>query len=105
VSTAKFAAQLSGSFAGTGQSASIEVDQGQAFGASLFPAGFNATVGLERSHDGGTTWVPITRDWGGAAVVWTAIIFAAFSEPEPKILYRFNCTAWVSGTINYRLAY
>ena len=28
----------------------------------------------------------------------------AWAEPERGVLYRFNCTAYTSGTINYRMS-
>jgi hypothetical protein len=29
---------------------------------------------------------------------------AVFGQPEREVLYRLNCTAYSSGTINYRLS-
>ena len=69
---------------------------------------FNATVQLERSFDGGKTWIVCnTSTWGtlaqftGASVVPVSFSFA---EPEFGVLYRWNCIAYSSGTINYRLS-
>jgi hypothetical protein len=58
------------------------------------------TVQVERSFDGGTTWFPVYSgttllSWGlngNAASI-------ALSEPEDKVLYRINCTAYTSGNI------
>lgn len=53
---------------------------------------YTATINLERSFDGGSTWIHI-----GAAPL-------DISEAEACVLYRLNCTAYTSGTINYRIS-
>jgi hypothetical protein len=72
---------------------------------------FDATVQLERSFDGGKTWVicnlgapaqtPVIAQWTGATVAPVSI---TFGEPEKNVYYRLNCTAYTSGTINYRIS-
>ncbi len=66
---------------------------------------FNATVQLERSFDGGGTWIACNLGTGGAIASWTTgPISFTFGEPEKQTLYRLNCTAYTSGTINYRIS-
>ncbi len=64
---------------------------------------FSATVQLERSFDGGYTWIVCNA--GAALAQWTlGPISITFGEPEKNVLYRFNCIAYTSGTINYRIS-
>lgn len=66
---------------------------------------FNATVQLERSFDGGSTWIVCNQGSSGALAQWTTgPISLTFGEPEKNVLYRLNCTAYSSGTINYRIS-
>lgn len=92
---------ITGSFAATGQSASA-VFYGS-FNVSLWGT-FVATVQLERSFDGGTTWLPTAEDTTGAAAAYSAPVSLVADEPEHQVLHRLNCTAWTSGTVNYRLS-
>ena len=64
---------------------------------------FSASVRLERSFDGGTTWLPLTAA-GYSMYAWTAPASETLEEVEANVLYRFDCTAYTSGTINYRLS-
>jgi len=90
-----------GTFVATGQSASFLL-----FGSfNLFLSGFGtATVLLQRSYDGGTTWVTCGADALGTPASYTANASVVFSEPEPGMLYRLNCTAHAAGTIAYRIS-
>ena len=95
---------LSGTFVATGQSAVVTV-----FGrASLTIEGGIGTVAVERSEDGGTSWVVASKNSDGDAASYTTASAMAFNgvidEPESQILYRFNCTAYTSGNVNYRIA-
>lgn len=66
---------------------------------------FNATVQLERSFDGGLTWIACNLGTAGAIAQWlTGPISFTFGEPEKQTLYRLNCLAYTSGTINYRIS-
>lgn len=101
------AQKLTGTFTATGQSASFQPDgiddrAGIQFNVSLWGT-FVGTVQLERSFDNGTTWLPITSA-GAAAFKYTAPASESVSEPEADTLYRLNCTAYTSGTVNYRLS-
>lgn len=71
-------------------------------GASI---AFSATVQLERSFDGGSTWIVCNLGSGGGLAQWdSGPVSVTFGEPEKQILYRFNCTAFVSGPIQYRVS-
>jgi hypothetical protein len=97
---------LTGSFTGTGQSATF-----RPFPAKYPHAGFNvtlrgtfvATVRLERSFDDGVTWDPLTAA-GTPMFVFTGPASEIQEEPEEGVLYRLNCTAYTSGTVDYRLS-
>lgn len=94
---------LSGSFAGTGQSASVLI-KGL---ANVVIDGGDGTVAIERSFDNGSTWQVASRDGqGNPASFATATngFNGLIEEPEDAILYRLNCTAYASGTITYRIS-
>ena len=93
---------VTGTFSATGQSASFAPVGGRGFNASLWGT-FSATVQIERSFDGGTTWLPLTAD-AIAIEKFTAPCSESLQEDEAGVLYRFNCTAYTSGTVNYRLS-
>lgn len=102
---------LSGTFAATGQSANgivIGSFNVSLWGTPLGSAGeagtFSGTVNVERSLDNGTTWIPASTDGTGTQAIYTGPISVTGFEPEDGSLYRFNCTAYSSGTINYRLS-
>lgn len=68
------------------------------------------TMVLERSFDGGQTYLncgvggagqPASYD--GATMAGNAVSIVA-SEPERGVLYRLNCRVYTSGTINYRIS-
>ena len=65
---------------------------------------FVGTVAVERSFDGGTTFIPVARDTSGTAASFTTPTSLSISEPERAVLYRLNCNAYTSGTISYRLS-
>lgn len=102
--------RLTGTFGATGQSSSAVVFgmfNVQIWGTPLssgLSGAFTGTVAVERSLDDGTTWVPVATDGTGTAASYTAVMSVTGMEIEQGVLYRFNCTAWTSGTINYRLS-
>lgn len=55
---------------------------------------------LDRSFDGGTTWVPCTN--AGAVVLFTAPSSEIVTEPEPSVLYSVFFVARTSGTLSWR---
>lgn len=66
---------------------------------------WSGTVELERSFDGGKTWVVCNVGSSGTLAQWTAgPISLTFGEPEKNVLYRLNTIAYSSGTINYRIS-
>src|SRR4051812_43151689 len=89
-----------GSFTATGTGTSVPVVRRGDFNISL-QGTFTATVALQRSFDG-TTWETLTYI-DGSAISWTAPMSSLFSEPEQGSLYRFNCTSYTSGTVNWRV--
>lgn len=68
---------------------------------------WNATVRLERTFDGGTTWVVCGIGGAGMQAVWNTPnqdVSVIVGEPEKGVGYRLNCTAFTSGPVNYRLS-
>ena len=67
---------------------------------------YSATIQLERSFDGGNTWIVCNIGSTGTLAQWNTgtPVSLAFGEPEKNVLYRLNCTAYTSGTINYRFS-
>jgi hypothetical protein len=66
---------------------------------------FTGTVQLERSFDGGSTFIVCNGSIGAyfTPAQWTSgPVSVAFGEPEKQMLYRLNCLAYSSGPINYR---
>lgn len=103
-------AVVAGQFTGTGQSASILI-WGQfnvvVYGASGPNGNWNATVRLERSFDGGATWIVAGVGGGGQQASWNTPnqdVSVVVSEPEMGMLYRLNCPVYASGTIKYRMS-
>lgn len=94
---------VSGTFTGTGESASLAFGP-DGFGGNVSLWGtFVGTVKVQRSFDGGTTWIDVT-DSNGLVYEYTGPASFRIDEPEKSVLYRLNCTAYTSGTINYRLS-
>lgn len=99
-----------GSFTGTGQSLPF-VAWGQVnvviYGSTGPNGSWNATVRLERSFDGGTTWIVAGVGGSGAQAVWNTPnqdVSVVYDEPELGVMYRLNCTVYASGTVNYRMS-
>ena len=93
---------LAGSFSATGQSAIFWPAADRTFNATLYGT-FSASVRLERTFDGGTNWHPLTAA-GTQLYAWTAAASETCEEAEEGVGYRLNCTAYSSGTVNYRLS-
>ena len=95
----------SGSFTGTGQSTGIGF-KGRA-NVSLGGTAPVGTVKLERSFDSGTTYFDVSIDATGTVASYalnsTEVSFMV-EEIETGVLWRFNCTAYTSGTITYRIS-
>lgn len=100
---------VSGNFTGTGQSASYIPKASvynqthlTKFNWSIWGT-FVGTVVLEKSFDNGTTWIQ-AFDQNGNALSTTAPKTIIVEEPEDGVLYRARCSAFTSGTINYRMS-
>lgn len=93
---------ITGSFTATGQSAWANVRPGP-FRIAL-QGTFTATARLELSFDGGTTAIAVARDATGSNASYTAPMALTSTEYETGVLYRWNCTAFTSGTVNYRIS-
>lgn len=113
---------VSGSFSGVGVSGpafNLQKNDGIAlppnfagvFNAALWGAfsggvetPFVGTVNLERSFDGGVAYQIVSTDSVGTPATYTGDVNACVTETEQGVLYRWNCTAYSSGTINYRIS-
>ena len=98
---------LPAAFTATGQSTPFLADgigdlQDKPFNISLWGT-FVATIQLERSFDGGTTWLPLTA-MGNQIYQFSAPCSETCVETEAGVLYRWNCTAYTSGTVNHRIS-
>lgn len=96
-------ALVSGTFGAIATSAAY-TSRGNQLGFNAALSGtFSATVQLERSFDSGSTWnVCSNPDLTNAA--YTAPVQLTIQDAEPGVLYRWNCTAWASGSVIYRLS-
>lgn len=103
-------AVVKGQFTGTAQSGSFLAwgSFNVVFGGSSGPNGsWNATIRLERSFDGGTTWYVAGVGGAGQQAIYNTPnqdVSVVVIEPEQGVLYRLNCSAYTSGTINYRMS-
>lgn len=91
-------------FALTNNSVTTGTDAAATFtGAAVDYVG---TVQLERSFDGGQTWIVCGVGGQGALAQWATgtPVSCVVGEAEAGVAYRLNCTAYTSGTINYRLS-
>ncbi len=66
---------------------------------------WTGTVQLERSLDGGNTYIVDNTTVDGTLAQFTAgPVSIRFGEPEKYGFYRLNCTVYSAGTINYRIS-
>ncbi len=70
---------------------------------------YNGSVQLERSFDGGNTWIVCNIGGSGTLAVYSTgtPVSLVFGEPEKEVLYRFNCTSFTAvggSTLNYRIS-
>lgn len=95
---------VTGTFGATGQSAAIPV---KGFASVLIENGVG-TVQIERSFDDGSNWYPISKNSDGDVASYVTASDLAYNgtvqEPMFGVQYRLNCTAYTSGSINYRIA-
>lgn len=85
---------LSGSFTATGQSSATRLP-GPAT-ASLFFDGATATVALQRKHTDDADWRTVETYSDDEEFVIDALEFDGYD-------YRFSCTAFTSGEVEYRI--
>jgi len=90
-----------GSFTASGAGTTVPLARPGYFNISL-QGTFVATVVLQRSFDG-STWETITYS-DGSSLSWSAPFSSIWSEPGDGVSYRFNCTAYTSGTVNWRIS-
>ncbi len=87
-------------FGATGQSGNAKVFG--PFNIAIWGT-FVGTVALERTLDG-TNWIAVATDGLGTAASYTAPVSVTGVEVEAEVSYRFNCTAYTSGTAHCRLS-
>lgn len=66
-----------------------------------------ASIQLEKSYDGGTTWIVAGVGGSGAQAIFNTgqDVSIPVNEPEQGVGYRLDCTAYTSGEpINYRIS-
>jgi hypothetical protein len=90
---------VSGSFTANGQTSASLPFLNQF--SVMLGGTFNATVLLERSPDGGTTFYPCSTDGTGTQASYTAPMSVDVVSQRHAMLYRLRVTAYSSGTINY----
>jgi hypothetical protein len=93
----------SGSFSGVGAGASFAPFGN--FGVTLWADSgntFGATIALERQFPGGP-WLPVTYT-DSTPLTFTAALNTTLQEYEQGALYRFTCTDYQSGPVNYRIS-
>jgi len=100
--TMSTAPSVVGTFAATGQSASFVPLAGRGFNVTAYGT-FVASFQLERSFDAGAHWSPITAA-GTQRYIWTTPESEVAQEDQYGVMYRLNCTAYTSGTVNYRIS-
>jgi hypothetical protein len=88
----------------TSSTAAIAAGSGAA--ATFQSVAVAASVQVERSFDGGATWLVCGVGGSGslAQYVNPAVVSIVAGEPERQVAYRLNCYAYTSGTINYRIS-
>ena len=95
--------QVSGEFTGTGTSLTWEAYNTFTISISGFGEG---TIVLQRSFDDGATWLSVesfTADFEGIVLETGYRELVSSGRFHRKtLLYRFNCTAYTSGTLLYR---
>lgn len=91
-------------FALTGNAVATGVDANATFtGASII---YTGSAQVERSFDGGATWLVCNIGGAGTLAQFNAgtPVAITFGEPEREVLYRINVTALTGGNVNYRIS-
>lgn len=91
-------------FTGTGAGASFIVRGG--FNINLLGAGVG-TCKLQKSYDN-ANWADVSKNVDGDVLEFVKLTGTTISllceEPEEGVRYRWNCTAYTSGTISARIS-
>lgn len=99
---------LIGSITGTASSTASNTSFIQmlgVFNAQISGTWAGATMQLQKSFDGGASFVPATTDATGSAASFTANAAVQVYEPESGVYYRWQPTvALSSGTVNWRIS-
>jgi len=88
--------RLSGSFTGTGSSDNLHVNKPVSVSVDFSTGPGAGTIKLERSFDDGSTWKEV-EEWADES--YEGIV----EEVSSRVLYRFRCSTYSSGTIFYVL--
>ncbi|HMP63137.1 MAG TPA: hypothetical protein PKA17_08670, partial [Phenylobacterium sp.] len=85
--------KVTGLFSATGQSEKFAPDSRpgapRRFNLSLWGT-FSGSVQVERSFDGGTSWIACSRDGAGSPALYSAPVSLVMEEPEAGVIYRLN---------------
>lgn len=92
---------INGTISAQGPTPSIKIYKGGNF---AIWGTFSAVVKIESSYDNGANWLVVSKNTNGDEAAFSAPVNLSFDEPERDVLYRLNCTSFVSGPINYRIS-
>lgn len=62
------------------------------------------TAALQRSFDGGTTYVSVAQSADGTAATYSASTSLSLFEPEEGVYWRVNVISYTSGSCIYRVS-
>jgi len=93
---------VSGTFSGTGQSASAVAGTTAPYSFQFTATSFQGTIKLQVSYDNGTSWVDNYTAVNAAAVTMDANS-TELSDFGQNVLLRVACTNLASGSVNYEL--
>ncbi len=95
---------ITGTASSTASNTSFIMMQG-VFNAVISGTWGGATMQLQKSFDGGASFVPATEDAAGTSASYTANAAVVVYEPEPGVYYRWQPTvALSSGTVAWRIS-
>jgi len=87
---------VTGQFTQTGVSASFTPIPGRGFNVTIW-GNWQGALQLNRSFDGGTTWIPVDTSL-------IQNVSKVYVEPEAGVMYQLDCTGFVNGPVNYRIS-
>lgn len=95
---------ITGTASSTASNANFIAMQG-VFNAAISGTWAGATMQLQKSFDGGATFVPATEDASGTSASYTGNVAIVVYEPESGVYYRWQPTvALSSGTVAWRIS-